>query len=50
MNTLARDILNHYLVRISRNRSAFDGKVIQKDVDRYVWMNMSIRKKIGFRP
>lgn len=50
MNALARDILNHYLVRISRNRSAFDGKVIKEDVDRYVWVNMSMRKKIGFRP
>lgn len=49
MNALARDILNHYLVRISRNRSAFDGKVIKEDVDWYVWVDMSMRKKIGFR-
>ena len=50
MNTLARNILNHYLIRISRDRSAFDGKVIKEDVNRYVWKDMSMRKKIGFRP
>lgn len=48
MSILGRNVLNHYLVRISRERATFDGKVIKEDVSQYVWKNMSIRKKIGF--
>ena len=49
MSILARNIANDYLIRISRNRSTFDGVVIKEDVSQYVWSNVPVRRKIGFK-
>lgn len=49
MSILSRNIMNHYLVRISRSKSAFSGIVIKEDVGQYVWKNVPVRKKIGFK-
>lgn len=48
MSLLAKAITNNYLLRISSGNKFYDGAVIRKDVERFVWKTTLKKKPIGF--
>lgn len=48
MSLLAKAITNNYLLRISSENKFYDGLVIRKDVEKFVWKTTLKKKPIGF--